>query len=88
MFCRNCIAKIAIRKLQAHYGNGIIHVAAPHIVRVVALGAQCGMRVGPPKKLKMMWGDVDLSQLAKKLGRPSCFSGRVPARGSIAAAVW
>jgi uncharacterized protein YbjT (DUF2867 family) len=86
MFCRNCSAKIAIRKLQTHYGNGIIHVAAPHIVRVIVLGAQCGVGVGPSKMLKLTWGDVDLSQLAKKVGRPPAFQAGFR-RGSIAAAV-
>ena len=38
----------------------IIQVAAPHIVRVIVLGAQCGVRVGPSEMLRLTWDDVDL----------------------------
>lgn len=38
----------------------IIQVAAPHIVRVIVLGAQCGVRVGPSEMLRLTWNDVDL----------------------------
>ena len=40
----------------------IMKVAAPHIVRVIVLGAQCGVRVGPSEMLRLTWGDVDLER--------------------------
>ena len=40
----------------------IMSVAAPHIVRVIILGSQCGVRVGPSEMLRLTWEDVDLSQ--------------------------
>lgn len=40
----------------------ILAVAEPHIVRVVILGAQCGVRVGPSELLGLTWDDVDLLQ--------------------------
>lgn len=39
----------------------ILH-AAPHIVRVIILGAQCGVRVGPSEMLQLTWEDVDLER--------------------------
>lgn len=57
---------------QAHYEKcvpptpeelaAIMAVAAPHIVRVVVLGAQCGVRVGPSEMFKLTWDDVDFSR--------------------------
>lgn len=40
----------------------ILAVADTHIVRVVILGAQCGVRVGPSELLGLTWDDVDLLQ--------------------------
>ena len=40
----------------------IIRVAAPHIVRVIILGAQCGVRVGPSEMFRLTWDDVDLTR--------------------------
>ena len=40
----------------------IMAVAAPHIVRLVVLGAQCGVRVGPSEMFRLTWDDVDLAQ--------------------------
>ncbi|WP_299396024.1 site-specific integrase [uncultured Desulfovibrio sp.] len=40
----------------------IMAVAAPHIVRLVVLGAQCGVRVGPSEMFRLTWDDVDLVQ--------------------------
>ncbi len=40
----------------------ILRAAGPHIVRVVILGAQCGVRVGPSELLRLTWDDVDLLQ--------------------------
>ena len=40
----------------------IMAVAAPHIVRIVVLGAQCGVRVGPSEMFRLTWNDVDLQQ--------------------------
>ena len=40
--------------------NRILAHAAPHIQRVIILGAKLGMRVGPSEMLKLKWADVDL----------------------------
>ena len=40
--------------------ESIVAVAAPHIVRAVVLGAQCGVRVGPSEMFSLTWEDVDL----------------------------
>lgn len=40
----------------------IMEHAAPHIVRVVVLGAQCGVRVGPSEMFKLRWQDVNLTK--------------------------
>ena len=40
--------------------EAIMAVAAPHIVRTVVLGAQCGVRVGPSEMFTLTWEDVDL----------------------------
>lgn len=40
----------------------IIAAAAPHIVRVIILGAQGGVRVGPSEMFRLTWDDVDLIQ--------------------------
>lgn len=37
----------------------IIQSASPHIVRVIVLGTQCGVRVGPSELLNLTWDDVD-----------------------------
>lgn len=37
-------------------------VAAPHIVRVIVLGAQMGVRVGPSEMFRLTWNDVDFSR--------------------------
>lgn len=42
--------------------NAIMAHAAPHIVRVVVLGAQCGVRVGPSEMFGLTWDDVDLNR--------------------------
>lgn len=42
--------------------NAILANAAPHIQRVVVLGAKLGMRVGPSELLKLTWADVDLER--------------------------
>ncbi len=34
----------------------------PHIIRVIVLGAQCGVRVGPSELFRLTWADVDLSR--------------------------
>ena len=38
----------------------IMEIASPHIQRVIILGAQCGVRVGPSELLQLTWEDVDL----------------------------
>lgn len=40
----------------------IVQVASPHIVRVVVIGSQCGVRVGPSELLRMKWTDIDIHQ--------------------------
>ena len=40
----------------------IMDHAAPHIVRVIVLGAQCGVRVGPSEMFRLTWDDVDLGR--------------------------
>lgn len=40
----------------------IMRYAAPHIVRVIILGAQCGVRVGPSELLQLTWDDVDIER--------------------------
>lgn len=40
--------------------EALLSVAAPHIVRVIVLGAQCGLRVGPCELFGLTWTDVDL----------------------------
>ena len=42
--------------------NALLAVAAPHIVRVIVLGAQCGVRVGPSELFRLTWGDVDFTR--------------------------
>ena len=42
--------------------TAIMAVAAPHIVRLVVLGAQCGVRVGPSEMFRLTWDDVDMAQ--------------------------
>lgn len=37
-------------------------VAAPHIVRIIVLGSQCGVRVGPSELFRLTWDDVDFSR--------------------------
>lgn len=40
--------------------SAIMRHAAPHIVRVIVVGSQCGVRVGPSELLHLKWEDVDL----------------------------
>lgn len=40
----------------------IMAVAAPHIRRVIILGAQLGVRVGPSELLQLTWDDVNLTR--------------------------
>ena len=42
--------------------RAILNNASPHIVRVIVLGAQCGVRVGPCELLQLTWDDVDLER--------------------------
>lgn len=35
---------------------------APHVVRVIILGAQCGVRVGPSELFRLTWADVDMKR--------------------------
>lgn len=36
--------------------------APPHLQRVIIIGSQCGLRVGPCELFKLTWADVDLDQ--------------------------
>ena len=40
----------------------MMDVAAPHVVRVIVLGAQCGVRVGPSEMFRLTWDDVDFTR--------------------------
>lgn len=40
----------------------IMQYAAPHVVRVIILGAQCGVRVGPSELFRLTWADVDIKR--------------------------
>ena len=42
--------------------NAILKVAPPHIARVVILGAQFGVRVGPCELMQLTWDDVDFTK--------------------------
>lgn len=68
---KNFMPEIAFPKLPpAQYAHfipptpdeleSIMSVAAPHIIRVIMLGAQCGVRVGPSELFSLTWADVDL----------------------------
>ena len=65
----------------------ILQSAPSHIVRVVILGAQCGVRVGPCELFRLTWNDVDLHQRilhvhgAKK--NPHAIWREVPIRESL-----
>ncbi len=39
----------------------LVH-GAPHIVRIVIIGAQLGVRVGPSELLRLTWNDVDIER--------------------------
>ncbi len=62
-------------------------IAPHHILRVILLGAQLGVRVGPSELLKMTWNDIDLVRgiarvrAAKK--RPDQPWREVPIRDSL-----
>lgn len=45
----------------------IITNAQPHIVRVVVLGAQLGVRVGPSELLRLTWDDVDFERMVVRV---------------------
>ena len=65
----------------------ILAVAHEHIVRVVILGAQLGVRVGPCELLRLTWDDVDMESRvlrvhgAKK--NPNAQWREVPIRASL-----
>ena len=65
----------------------IMDAASPHIIRVIVLGAQCGVRVGPSELFRLTWADVDLSRGvlrvhgAKK--NPNILWREVPIRESL-----
>lgn len=40
----------------------LISAAQPHIARVIIIGAQCGVRVGPSEMLRLTWADVDFQR--------------------------
>ncbi len=67
--------------------EAIMRHAALHIMRVVILGAQCGVRVGPSEMFGLTWDDVDFSRSvlrvhgAKK--NPKAPWREVPIRSSL-----
>ena len=72
--------------------KAIIAVAAPHVVRAVILGAQCGVRVGPSELFALTWEDVDLVRAvirvhgAKK--NPNALWREVPIREKLLPLFW
>ncbi len=42
--------------------TAMMAVAAPHIVRIIVLGSQCGVRVGPSEMFQLTWDDVDFTR--------------------------
>ena len=40
----------------------IFRVAAPHLQRVIVIGAYCGPRIGPSELFRLRWRDVDLER--------------------------
>ncbi len=42
--------------------TAIMQHASPHIMRVIVLGAQCGVRIGASELLRLTWDDVDLTR--------------------------
>lgn len=42
----------------------MLHAAPHHIQRVIILGSQCGVRVGPCELFQLTWQDVDFSRAA------------------------
>lgn len=40
----------------------MLHVAAPHIQRVIILGTQLGVRVGPSEMFKLRWDNIDFER--------------------------
>ncbi len=65
----------------------LLAVSPAHLVRVILLGAQLGVRVGPSELLKLTWADIDFDnavarvQAAKK--RPQQPWREVPIRASL-----
>ncbi|MDE6734476.1 MAG: site-specific integrase [Desulfovibrio sp.] len=47
--------------------SAIMAVAQDHIVRVIILGAQLGVRVGPSELLRLTWDDVDLESCVLRI---------------------
>lgn len=67
--------------------QAILNHAAPHIIRVVVLGSQFGVRVGPSELLQLTWADVDLDrQVLRVRGAKKNMSAQwreVPIRESL-----
>jgi integrase len=67
--------------------SALCSVAQPHVLRVILIGAQLGVRVGPSELLKMTWADIDLERgvarirAAKK--RPDQQWREVPIRDTL-----
>ena len=40
----------------------LVSAAQPHIARVIIIGAQCGVRVGPSEMFRLTWADVDFQR--------------------------
>ena len=51
----------------------IFRAAAPHLQRVIVIGAYCGPRIGPSELFKLRWQDIDLERGVIRM--PNAFKG-------------
>ena len=67
--------------------RALIANAAPHVVRVIVLGAQMGVRVGPSELFRLTWQDVDLAQAVIRVNgakkNPNAPWREIPIRESL-----
>ena len=67
--------------------SALCAVARPHVLRVILLGAQLGVRIGPSELLKMTWADIDLQRSVVRVRaarkRPDQPWREVPIRESL-----
>jgi integrase len=69
----------------------LCRIAPPHLVRVIILGTQLGIRIGPSELLKLKWTDIDLARGTARIiaarKRPAQPMREVPLRASLHAAM-